>query len=384
MYCREKYYQVQKCANAFFIIAWFLMLINTCFFYSDMQKWCPPFLGEIALICFIIKAILTFEWSWKEFFLYAALLGMGLLTYLFSSEKRILWLAIVLVAAKGVKVDNIIPLTAYTYLCMCIIFVICFAVGISEQGTNMKGGVSFGLNHPNVCQNYFMLISCLFIYIYYGKVKVWHLAVALILNWVLYFYTLSRSGALTFTAVLLYISIIKLIKDQSKKKLFNRIFLVLVFAGAFVMTWLPILYKNNAFFEMINQFSTGRISQANVYYKSFGLNPFGEYLDVLYEEKPKWFLDIGYTKILINNGIVPYVFVMLNYIVLGINYFINNQYRKILLIIMALISMYFENMCTYIFMNITLVWFAEDVLFNKVLFNKAKKLIRQRRVKGAR
>lgn len=363
MYYKQKYYQIQRYANTFFYIAWSLMLINTCFFYSNMKQWSPPFLSEIAFVCFSIKTLLTFRWSLKEIAIDIFLLSIGVLTFIFSTEKRILWLAIALVAVKDIKIDQIIPMSAFIYLFMCLSFVLCFALGISDQGISMKGGMSFGLDHPNVCHNYFLLISCLYIYIYYGKIKVWHIILMLFLNWGLYLFTLSRSGALTFTAVLVYLFLIKIIKNDRKRKLCNSIFTFLLVFGALLITVLPIIYRENFIFDFINNLSTGRILQANVYYKAFGLHLFGEYLDILYEENPRWFLDIGYTKILINNGIIPYIFFMLGYCILIIKFSLVKQYRKILLLVMFFVNMYFENVYTYVFMNLTLLWFAEEILF---------------------
>lgn len=363
----------------FFIVPWILMVINTCFFYSNISQFCPPLLGEISLLLFLVKIVLSFNWSLKEIILNILLLLIGGISYFISKEKRILWLMVVLMASKDIKVNKMIPITAITYSFMCLLFIICFVLGLSEQGTNLKGGVSFGLNHPNVCHNYFLIISSLFTYIYYKKIKTTHLAVMIGLNCLLYCFTLSRSGAITFIIAYGYLIFVKMCKNSNTIKKTNIIFLSILFMGGVIITILPIIYQKNTILEFINQISTGRIEQANVYYKSFGIHPFGSFLDILHEDKPKWYLDIGYTKILINNGIVPYIFIFGFYILITIRFCRKSQTKKIFLVVTVLVSMYFENMCTYIFMNVSMLWFAEQILYNDILSRNLKRSLAKTR-----
>lgn len=81
-------------------------------------------------------------------------------------------------------------------------------------------------------------------------------------------------------------------------------------------------------------------------------------------------LDIGYTKMLINNGVIYYLFVVYNYIYLLKETIQLKKYSTFILISFFLIYMYTENVSTYIFMNVSML------LFSNFIFNDEKELRR--------
>ncbi|WP_270855214.1 hypothetical protein, partial [Longibaculum muris] len=117
-------------------------------------------------------------------------------------------------------------------------------------------------------------------------------------------------------------------------------------------------------FQSINQLLTGRIMQANFYFKNFGLSFFGTFLSYLSDPNTTAILDIGYIKLLINNGLFSYLFIIISYLLCLKKYYNKNEYQIIFLLLVPLVHMATENTMTYVFMNISMLLFA-NIYFMK-------------------
>lgn len=344
--------------NNFFYFPWILMVINTMIFYSSYSYIKIPFLTEFALLLFCLKIILDLPKSIKDYLIFILLGCVGVIVTIKSGDNRILWLAIVLISARNINIRKCIYLT-YLVTCICVSIFICiyfinniFNLNLYVNNTSNY----FGLGHHNTCHNYFVIISSLFIFNNFDRINLKNLLFLQVLNVGLFTITGSRSGFLTFfvaTLVLMY----------CESKLFNqkylKYFVICLLVGIGLLIICPLIYEPNSIMEFINNVSTGRIAQANVYYNNFGIHLFGSYLDVLYVDNPQWYLDIGYLKLLLNNGIISFMFFIIGYLYLLFISMKKHLFSMFYLILIVLINLCFENVYTYVFFNVSILFFTK-------------------------
>ena len=119
----------------------------------------------------------------------------------------------------------------------------------------------------------------------------------------------------------------------------------------------------NSSFIILDKMMTGRLRQANYYYIKYGISFFGSNINAdllnIYTDN---ILDMGYAKMLINNGVLYYLCVVIGYVVSMVKAYRNYKYNMIALMSCFIIYMFTENVATYIFMNVTMLLFS-DILY---------------------
>lgn len=353
-------------SEVFFYIGWIIMLVNICLFYSS-TTFNLSFLTPIALCCFMLKIIFTKRYKLIELLICFLLLLVGLFSYIKSQDNRVLWLSIVIFSLKNIDIEKIIRLTFYIMLGLVICFILLFLIGITSQPITNKGGMAFGLGHPNNCHCYFAILSSLFIYINFNNIKIKKYIILLnIANIILFVFTLSRSGVMVFASSSLFLLLILFFKKYSN--MISIIYVICIFIAIITLILLIFFYNTNPIISLFNDLLSNRLIQANFYKSYYGIHPFGQYLGLLHVPSPKAYLDIGYAKILINNGFVPFIIIFLSYISLAIKFIKNNYLDKLYLIIVFITYLCIENVATFIFMNISFLWFSELIFNDNYIF----------------
>lgn len=353
-----------KHSEKFFLIAWVLMLINTSVYYSNIENLDLSILSAIALCFFSLKIISTI-YSTKELIFNVFLLIFGVITYIYSKELRIFWLTVVIVSSKNIDIYKIARYTLLTIFVLVCFYIILFVFGFTSETVTNKGGRSFGLGHPNSAHFYLMLILSLIVFLNFNNLEIYHYIIFMFLNILVYYFTKSRSGFLTLFILLFYPLFLRLVKNEKLKKYINNVYIFIAIAIITFFTIIPLIYDNEILiFQSINQLLTGRIMQANFYFKNFGLSFFGTFLSYLSDPNTTAILDIGYIKLLINNGLFSYLFIIISYLLCLKKYYNKNEYQIIFLLLVPLVHMATENTMTYVFMNMSMLLFA-NIYFMK-------------------
>lgn len=346
----------------YFYIGWIMMVFHFCVANSNANSHSTSLVTYSALVFFLVKIFLQTKYNFYEMCKMFIILLCGFLGYYFSKDMRTFWFSIVLISCKDINFNKTVKYTFITMLLSCFFFLILYFLHlIPETLVSSSRGMrhSFGLGHPNMCSAYYTMLTVLYIYLNYHKITYKFLLIDFIFGLFLYYFTESTTGMITLISILFIILIINTIDD--KHKVLNIIFIAIVL-GILCFTVIPIIY--NDLFSIFDRLLTGRLSQANYYFQKYGIHLFGDNMieDLTYEYTTH-ILDIGYTKMLLNNGVIYYLFVICGYIYLLKETIQLNKYSTFILISFFLIYMYTENVSTYIFMNVSMLLFS-DFIFN--------------------
>lgn len=359
--------------NIFFYIAWILMEINICFANSSAYKYISSFGSYISLFCgglFCLKIILT-RYSLKEIILNVVLIGCSFMSFKVSGDARVLWFVLAIIAAKGIDFKRIVKYSLITLCICCFIFILLSLFGITNISSvyyNKGTRFYFGMGHPNICSAYYNIIFAHFGYLYFDKIKIRHICFSTAGAIAIYLLTKSKTGILVYILVLL--SFILLKKNFLKKNIQNRILIIALTSCIVFFTVLPIIYNNEKkYMNNIDNFMTGRFSQANFYIKKYGINFLGNnVLEDLTSEYTHNILDIGYSRMLICNGIYYYIIVVGGYLYILINTYKRKLNDLTFFVSFFIVYMCSENVATYVFMNVSMLYFSQ--IFFKCNKNK--------------
>lgn len=343
------------------------MEINICFANSSAYKYISSFGSYISLFCgglFCLKIILT-RYSFKEIILNVVLIVCSFVSLKVSGDARVLWFALAIIAAKGINFKRIVKYSLITLCICCFIFILLSLFGVTNISSvyyNKGTRFSFGMGHPNMCSAYYNIIFAHLGYLYFDKIKIKHTVFSTIGAAIIFLFTKSRTGMLVYIIAWLYFILLK--KKIFKKNEEKKLLMIVLVACMMFFTILPIIYNNEKkYMNTIDNFMTGRFSQANFYIKKYGINFLGNnVLEDLTSEYTHNILDIGYSRMLICNGIYYYMIVVGGYL-----YILISAYKKKLNDLTFFVSFFIvymcsENVATYVFMNVSMLYFS-NILF---------------------
>ena len=298
----------------------------------------------------------------------SVILIVGFIVSRISLDNRILWLAIALCASKNLKFQTIAKITFWTTLLVsgCVIF-FSFIMDANIVITR-KGGFSLGLGHPNIVHGIFMLLCSLYIYLNWNNISILKCIVLEVLNLFFYQITLSRSGMLSLSGMIVMIIIFKLLsyyKSDYKKKILS-VYSIIIFIIIVTFSILPILYNlfpDSILLITIDSWLTGRLWQGSFYLDLGGINLFGNYFSELNTSTPVAYLDMGFFRILVEYGIISYFLIIIGYIKAIREVIEKDEYGLFFMMASMLFFTCIESLGTYVFFNITFLYFTKFLTF---------------------
>lgn len=351
------YRKLEISKSSIFYIAWIIMVIHFCVANSNMQDYSRTLVSYIAMSLFGIKIILQRRYSIKEICIMAFLCVWGILTYKVTDDMRVFWFAIVLCASKDIDFDKSVRYSFRTMLLCCILFFISYKIGIiDETMVDSVRGIrhSFGLGHPNMCAAYYALLMIQYIYINFKKINILHINILIVGTFLIYSFTKSTTGLITAVVSLLIVIVLKYV---SFKKINSQLIIYFLICGILAFTIIPIIYNKG--FSSIDALLTGRLHQAHFYFKKYGIGLLGKNINAdlnnIYTDN---ILDIGYARMLINNGLIYYLTIVVGYIIAMFEAWKSERRDIIALMSCFVVYMFTENVATYIFMNVTMLLFS--------------------------
>lgn len=361
-----KYKDLKLKKMKFFYIAWVMMVFHFCVANSNLMNYNTSIVSYLSMALFCGKIIVEMNYTKKEILKIMLLLLWGCLSYRATDDMRVLWFCLVLSASKGINFSKTVKLSFLTMLICCFLFMICYFLGVSEETciTTSRGiRHGLGLGHPNMCSAYYMLLVSQYMYINYEVLNKKEILLTALGSFFVFLITKSITGLVT---ILFALVIVYVLKYMPNKKRNSIIVVSILFIGIFIITLFPIIY--NEHFTFLNTIMTGRLKQANYYYIKYGVSLFGNNVNVdLNPAVSGNILDIGYAKMMFNNGLLYYIFVTLGYAIILLGAIKKGKSPIIILISCYVIYMYTENVATYIFMNVSML------LFSRFLFDRKAK-----------
>lgn len=240
---------------------------------------------------FIIVVIKMFRdsYSRKEIFKMLLLYAFSIMVFLVSKNPSPLFFVIAICCLKGVDVNKIIKLAFFTtvFSTMCMIFL--SSTGLIENRIVhlTRDGVlisrySFGYVHPNIVQMQLFIICLMYYYIYNNKKNYIISIIFIIINFLLFKYTYSRTSFYLINLFIIYQLFFKNIKVIQKIiKKYSKYSFCLIF---FISLLLSKLYGNTLWVQHLDIFFTGRIYYGAYLLNHYSVPIFGRvYPDVMFD-----------------------------------------------------------------------------------------------------
>ena len=355
----------RKVKTNLFYLAWVIMVAHFCVANSNLQEYSISVVSYIAMLLFASKIfILETYYKLKEILVIGIALIWGALASRAADDMRVLWFVLVLCASKGIDFDRTVQLSFKTMLFCCIVFASMFMLGVSQETlVDSSRGVrhSFGMGHPNMFAAYYTLLVVQYIYLNFDKIKIGKIILLTIGSVIVFGFSKGVTGLITSVSTIIIICILKYFPLKKMNAKLIVIGLIIAVAG---LTIIPIIYSNR--FALLDTMMTGRLHQANFYYKKYGISLLGNNvnadLNSIYTDN---ILDIGYTKMLLNNGLVYYAVVVGGYTLTMFKACKDNRRDLVSILGCFMLYMCTENVATYIFMNVTMLLFKDFLFFNK-------------------
>lgn len=263
-------------ANYIFYVAIIIHLLIMC---VEFGEWSVPYRGRLIQVAFLlccVKILLTF-YSKLEWLLMIALGVIGAVSYNFTGEKYVLYVVVLIFAAKAVDLKKVLKALLYcaggTTVLIAVLSLLGIggaAVDVRDFGRGMVESRScFGFGHPNNFHGAVWLVTSIAVWLYKDKFNWRHYGIFTFLNIGLFVLTVSKAGFVATQIVIIG----GLLYKYANKQVFDRIgtyiagaiayvaVIALTIAAVVICGWRgygPIL-------GIVDKLTTGRVSLAYKY-----------------------------------------------------------------------------------------------------------------------
>lgn len=200
----------EKFGNVLFYAAILIHIAVMCEGYSEWERLPSGRLLQVAFGLCVVKIITTYYEKWE----WIAMAAMGIiatLSYCISAEKYMIYLVVLVFAAKSVDAKMVTLLTFDGVWISSIVIAIFSITGIGGKvkivqdfGRGMvETRYCLGFSHPNNLHGTLWYILCLWIILYKNRNDWRHYSVATIINVVLFFFTKSRTGVIVSELIII-------------------------------------------------------------------------------------------------------------------------------------------------------------------------------------
>lgn len=342
--------------------------------------------NPIYVISYVIGILLTFikifnvSYRKSELKNIGIIFFIGIINYIAGKETTILFTAIAIATLKNTDIRKILKIM---FLTRIIAFIIMLTLSISgiipnnstefyREGAGFVNRITFGYSHPNLTQASFVLIVVLYVYNLYEKIDLKRIVILESLNYLLYQFTVSRSGFFILSIFLIYVYLTKKIKTihKNSKRLLNAtLFFSILFS--FIVAH---LYGENSIINKLDVILTGRITYMSETVNNYQIPFFStnKYNNILF--------DNGYFDLIYNGGLLAFAWYMYNQIKTNNILAKNNLEKEIIVTFFLFIYCITESYYASIIMNISLVFFAFYIFSNPVSESYEKKEINDRKI----
>lgn len=313
-------------------------------------------------VLLVALKLISSSLKWNDFIALFFIISIGVVDFFIGGTTTILFTAIALSCLKDTNLKNIIKIMFWTRIFAFILMIILSCGGIInntiiEQYRSGIGTIkryAFGYTHPNFTHSAFAIIVFLGGYLYGKKMRAIHYLIIAILDYILYTFTISRTG---FYLVLFYLVLLFVhnnIKAMKKIEPFILKYLFIVLFGLSVFS-----AYNYGKYDIINRLDnilTGRIHYLNILVLNYNPPLIGS---DIYEGEVLF--DNGYFSLLYEGGILACIYYL--YFMRKSNKYLirNKMYDEILFVIIFMIYCTFESYYPSILMNPALLMFCYSI-----------------------
>lgn len=349
----------------------YYLLITTIGHHSRLLR-------QIAVALLFCK-VATTRYSKKEFVWVALLLILALTNYQYSGNTRAIYNALMVCSLKDVDLKKVLKVSFYSIVFIILllgtlaVFGITGIVSVTENfgRGDMSSDFSaaetrfyMGYIHPNTWAHAMFTAMLLGVVAFWEKIDWKGILVLTLVNYLVYELAASRTSFICGCLLCLSVFGAKYISKLWESWVTKIAILASVVAAWAIIFTARVDFEDNLRWELIDwKLFTGRIVQAKAYLESCGLSMFGRSIPDQLDNG--YILDMGYMRMLLENGIVIYVLMFV--VTVGILIYALRQKRNDIVIVIACISLYgiYENLAISQIPSNLVLYFAAIGLFGK-------------------
>lgn len=324
------------------------------------------FIAIFFLICKIYFDCFTKQEILRIFIL----IVLVIISYLFSRSESLVITLVTLIGMKNVSLRKVFRVTFWTRLVSYITTLLLAITGFISNVPiiTQRNGIDvvrygFGFPHPNLLHSSFFIMVCSLLLGYKERIRTFTLIPLLVLNYIIYQFSVSRTGYYVTLFVIVFFMI-----DRIMERIKNTNFIVRVMAYTYPILSIgtiiiATLYGRFPIFQRLDYLAfSGRLSFNAKFMTEVGITLFGKAnLDSVGA------IDNGYVKLLMENGIIFFLlFLFLYWFLFKLIRTSNNQTTAVIL---TSFFLYFigESFLTNIIMNLTLYFFSGFIFNEKMI-----------------
>lgn len=334
-------------------------------------------LRKMAVVLLFLK-VLTTRYTKREFGFVAVLLSLAFANYKVSGNTRALYNFLTICALKDVELKKVFRVSLGSLVTIVLLMGILAVTGVTgtlsitdyfgridpETGYGkLETRYCMGYIHPNSWAQAIFGILVLSIAGFYEKLDWKGVIFFGIVNYTVYLYSISRTCFLGGMILLCLFLLMKYVR-----KLFDLLIVRIGFAAGTAALWgsvfalrieavTPIIAK----WDM--KFFTGRLSMAKHFVDRWGISAFGR--GIPDELDGGYVLDMGYTRMLLENGLVIYLLLFFSALFLLFYAFRRKRYEVVILMISIFIYGLYENEAIAQVPANLVIYYLGEWLFNR-------------------
>lgn len=330
-----------------YYIGIFLLIFRFVIASSYLNTEWMSFLSYIGLFLEVFHIFFT-KHSPKFMALFFVCVLLGTIAYNHTQSLTILYFFIIVFASYNIDYTRYLKTMYHSIIVSIGVIAFCSIIGIAPL-INNDGFLTFGFSGKNGLCILLVTILVIYAFLYYEKkstkrnLNIWFLFI--IIGLWLQGKTSLFSG---------FIALFCLTFCARKSCIFNRrilyIFIVVFVVLSSFLFYRTMYFGDNGFDWVINKVLTGRLLQANYYYKWYGFTTYGSVLKE-FQDESHYFLDFGYMNMIIQNGYIYFVVNIIAYLWALINSLKNNNIKITILVLYVLFMLIGENIFCNPFIN---------------------------------
>ena len=311
----DKLVEDTKILDTFFYIGMWIEMVWAAFYYATFHIPFSTMLVFIAMQCFAFRIVLM-EHTKQEWIWICVLVAIGIACEFYTTRGFVLRAVLLLLASKGIDLKKVLKYYLDVNVISCALIIMASGLGITglwmEENAyravdEVKNRYVWGFNSPNTTHYVLIRLALIDIYVWWDKVRLWHIIVLMGTNYVLYMLTDSRTGFMVGTVAAVLTVFFKYFKKIRDFVLWYwlAIFLIIglaVFSLHFLQ-WnfyeYDTLHVCPDYVYKVNDILVGRIHQALKFTQDIEISPIGTRQSGVY-------CDMGYIKFFLQEGFLIY------------------------------------------------------------------------------
>ncbi len=321
-----------------------------------------------ALLCGGIKILLSSytKRQWTALLLLLVLTG---LVYVQSMELGIFFIMFMILGMKHVSLRKVLRIGLWVWpVCAVVLCLISFTrLEHTVYRVSQKLGLGFifrwslGFTHPNILHITYLTLCALIFYELADNFGLKHFVILMFGNILVFLYSVSYTGFAIVTVLLFGGMYVKI---RPRFCLLEKILANLVLPAIILISFiLPLMFLDARFvqpLEKLNEIMNTRIKVAASFFKPECMSLFGVKMSYLAQTQYYLSIDSSYVWAFIHYGIIPFILLMLAYLLLIADCTRKQKTRELVLIISFLGAGYTEPLLfNTSFKNITLLFLGE-------------------------